>query len=195
MKVQQTQKEFLVISSFLIILLLFNSCKTSKKLKQTYESYNIVKSTLGFVSAKHLYTDAKTDYDTIVLFKNVLKYSKANFEERIVFFRKINKVSKNRFVCADTIYEEFNFKEVTNSTELFDFWDFKKIDIPKVINKKMSQLSIEDTRIELSAPIFNKDYTKALILVDYHNQGKIIFYLKNNGNRWEVNCELYISQY
>lgn len=194
MKVLQAQKGLLVINVFLVYLFLLNSC-ASNKLLQENESLNVVRSSLRHVSKEYLLRRAKKNYDSIVLFKDVFKFNKKDFEERIVFFKKGNEVSINKNKCADAIFDQFDFNDTVNNSELIEFWDIKKINISKVINKPKLQLSFTDTRIKLSAPIFNKAYTKALILVDYHNRGKIIFYLKKGNNAWRVDCELWMSQY
>ena len=195
MKVPQILKEKFVINSCFLLLVIILSCKPTSRLIQINETYNVAKAALKYVwSDSYMQSMAKSNYDTIVLFKKTSNYNKNKFEEIINKFQNINSQSKYRNPCADTIFKQFDFKDVVLDNELFNLWNIKRFNLPKVINKPINELSIEDVRIQFSIPIFNRFYNKSLIFVDYHNRGKIVYYLIKK-KQWEVECELYTGYY
>lgn len=175
-------------------LVLIFSCKAYKNSVQAEEAYNVAKTSLNTITKKYLKVDAIRNYDTIVLNSEVYKYEKKDFKYTINKWQESNNLTivhgyKNE--CADSIFDQFDFNLVRSNIDSVETWEISKLKNPKVSNKPKAEFRLDDTRIELSNPIFNEDYTKSLILVNYKGEGKIIFYLIKKNNQWNFVCELY----
>lgn len=144
--------------------------------------------------SRNLISNAPHFLDSIVIHTEPHKFKKDDFKKTIENFQITKNANLNIPKCADSVNHDFNFDKLKSTSQL-GIWDTEKIKFSKVTNKANRIIRREDQRVKLSTPIFNKKYTKALILVDYRNEGEYIYYLTNKNDTWEVICELNFSAY
>jgi len=192
MNTMQIRKASLAISSCLLLI----ACKASQRIKIfTEESYSVANTSLIYLyESRNLISNASYFLDSIVIYTEPHKFKKDDFKKTIENFQVTKNANLNIPKCADSINHDFKFDNL-KSTSQIGIWDTKKIKFSKVTSKATRSIKREDQRVKLSNPIFNKKYTKALILMDYRNEGEYIYYLNKKNNTWRVTCELNFSAY
>ena len=192
MKTLQIRKASLAISCCLLLI----ACKASQRIKIfTEESYSVANTSLIYLyKSRNLISNASYFLDSIVIYTEPHKFIKDDFKKTIENFQVTKNANLNIPKCADSINHDFNFDNL-KSTSQIGIWDTKKIKFSKVTSKATRSIKREDQRVKLSNPIFNKKYTKALILMDYRNEGEYIYYLSKKNDTWRVICELNFSAY
>jgi hypothetical protein len=183
MNTMQIRKASLAISSCLLLI----ACKASQRIKIfTKESYGVANASLIYLyEIRNLISNAPFFLDSIVIYSEPHKFKKDDFKRTIENFQITKNANLNIPKCADSINYDFNFNKL-KSTSQIGMWDTKKIKFSKATNKAARSIKREDQRVKLSSPIFNKKYTKALILMDYRNEGECIYYLTNTNDTWKV---------